>query len=149
ELEAIGEGAVDGHLSSSVYFCSIQSPANLRFLDAYQARFPKGPTASADAEASYNAVWLLARAAAAARTDDPRAIKAEVVHQYLDAPQGRVWIDEQTFHAYLTPRIGRSNRRARFDLIGEARAPVQPDPYLVHNSSRFEAAAVPSLRLVS
>lgn len=149
ELEAIGEGAVDGHLSSSVYFCSIQSPANLRFLDAYEARFPKGPTASADAEASYNAVWLLARGAAAARTDNPRAIKAELVHQHLDAPQGKVRIDEQTFHAYLTPRIGRSNRQARFDLISEARAPVQPDPYLVHNSSRFEAAAVPSLRLVS
>ena len=43
ELEAIGEGAVDGHLSSSVYFCSIQSPANLRFLDAYQARVSERP----------------------------------------------------------------------------------------------------------
>ena len=149
ELGAIGDEAVDGHLSSSVYFCSIQSPANLRFLSAYESRFRGGPTASADAEASYNAVWLLARSAAAAGTDDPRAIKAEIVHQHLDAPQGRVWIDEQTFHAYLTPRIGRSNRNARFDLISEARAPVQPDPYLVHNSARFEAAAVPSLRLVS
>ena len=66
ELGAIGDEAVDGHLSSSVYFCSIQSPANLRFLSAYEARFPDGPTASADAEASYNAVWLLARSAAAA-----------------------------------------------------------------------------------
>jgi branched-chain amino acid transport system substrate-binding protein len=149
ELEAIGDDAVDGHLSSSVYFCSIQSPANLRFLDAYRARFPQGPTASADAEASYNAVWLLARAAAAAGTDNPHAIKAEIIHQHLDAPQGKVWIDEQTFHAYLTPRIGRSNRQARFDLISEAGAPVQPDPYLVQNSSRFEAAAAPSLRLVS
>ena len=95
ELEAIGEDAVDGHLSSSVYFCSIQSPANLRFLDAYQARFPDGPTASADAEASYIAVWLLARAAAAAGTDDARAVKAEVVQQHLDAPQGRVCIDDR------------------------------------------------------
>ena len=149
ELEAIGDNAVDGHLSSSVYFCSIQSPENLRFLDAYETRYPEGPTASADAEASYNAVWLLARGAAAAKTDDPRAIKAEIVRQHLDAPQGKVWIDEQTFHAYLTPRIGRSNRNAKFDLVSEARAPVQPDPYLVHNSSRFEAAAAPSLRLVS
>ena len=150
ELQAIGEDAVDGHLSSSVYFCSIESPTNRRFLDAYRARFPEGPTASADAEASYNAVWLLARAAAAAGTDDPRAIKAELVRQpHLDAPQGEVWIDEQTFHAYLTPRIGRSNREARFDLVSEAVAPVRPDPYLVHNSTRFEAAAAPSLRLVS
>lgn len=149
ELEAIGDDAVDGHLSSSVYFCSIQSPENLRFLEAYESRYPEGPTASADAEASYNAVWLLARSAAAAKTDDPRAVKAEIVRQHLDAPQGKMWIDEQTFHAYLTPRIGRSNRNARFDLVSEARAPVQPDPYLVRNSSRFEAAAAPSLRLVS
>ena len=149
ELEAIGDDAVDGHLSSSVYFCSIQSPENLRFLEAYESRNPEGPTASADAEASYNAVWLLACGAAAAQTDDPRAIKAEIVRQHLDAPQGKVWIDEQTLHAYLTPRIGRSNRNAKFDLVSEARAPVQPDPYLVHNSSRFEAAPAPSLRLVS
>jgi branched-chain amino acid transport system substrate-binding protein len=149
ELEVIGEEAVDGHLSSSVYFCSVQSPESLRFLRAYQSRFADGPTACADAEASYNAVWLLARSAAAANSGDPRAVKAEVVHQRLDAPQGRVWIDEQTFHAYLTPRIARSNANAGFDLVSEARAPVQPDPYLVHNSARFEAAAVSSLRLVS
>jgi ABC-type branched-subunit amino acid transport system substrate-binding protein len=149
ELQAIGQDAVDGHLSSSVYFCSIESPANRRFLAAYESRFPEGPTASADAEASYNAVWLLARGAAAATTDDPRAVKAELVRQRLDAPQGAVWIDEQTCHAYLTPRIGRSNCNARFDLVSEARAPVQPDPYLVHNSARFEAAGVASLRLVS
>jgi Periplasmic binding protein domain len=149
ELEAIGDDAVDGHLSSSVYFCSIQSPENIRFLEAYESRYPEGPTASADAEASYNAVWLLARGAAAAKTDDPRAVKAEIVRLHLDAPQGKVWIDEQTFHAHLTPRIGRSNRNARFDLVSEARAPVQPDPYLVHNSSRFEATAAPILRLVA
>jgi ABC-type branched-subunit amino acid transport system substrate-binding protein len=149
ELEAIGDDAVDGHLSSSVYFCSIRSPENLRFLAAYRARFADGPTASADAEASYNAVWLLARAAAAAGTDDPRAIKAHLVHQALDAPQGKVRIDENTFHAFLTPRIGRSNHEAKFDLVSEARAPVQPDPYLVQNSARFEAAPFPALRLVS
>jgi ABC-type branched-subunit amino acid transport system substrate-binding protein len=149
ELQAIGEDAVDGHLSSSVYFCSIESPANRRFLTAYRSRFPEGPTASADAEASYIAVWLLARGAAAAGTDEPYAVRSELVRQHLDAPQGAVWIDEQTFHAYLTPRIGRSNRDARFDLVSEAAAPVQPDPYLVRNSARFEAAGVPSLRLVS
>ena len=149
ELEAIGSDAVEGHLSSSVYFCSIESPENRRFLDAYGALFPDGPVASADAEASYNAVWLLARGVAAAQTDNPLAVKAAIAGQELDAPQGKVWIDQQTFHAYLTPRIGRSNRNARFDLLSEARAPVQPDPYLVRTSARFEAGTVPSLRLVS
>lgn len=149
ELEAIGCDAVEGHISSSVYFCSIDSPENRRFLEAYGALFPNGPPASADAEASYNAVWLLARGAAAAETDDPIVVKKAIAGQRLDAPQGKVWIDPQTFHAYLTPRIGRSNCDARFDLISEARAPVQPDPYLVRTSSRFEAGTFPSLRLVS
>jgi ABC-type branched-subunit amino acid transport system substrate-binding protein len=149
ELEAIGSDAVDGHLSSSVYFCSIANPDNARFLQAYTTTYPDGPTASADAEASYNAIWLLARSAAAAGGDDPRGVKAQLVHQRLNAPQGRVWIDEPTFHCYLTPRIGRSNRDARFDLVSEATAPVRPDPYLVNHSGRFEAASVPALRLVS
>src|SRR3981189_238855 len=83
ELEAIGEDAVDGHLSSSVYFCSIQSPANLRFLDAYEAGFPRARPAWGDAEASYNAVWRLARGPAAAKSDNPLAIKAEIVRQHL------------------------------------------------------------------
>ena len=43
----------------------------------------------------------------------------------LQAPQGEVWMDEDTFHAYLTPRIGRSNRNAQFDIIMEA---AQPRP---------------------
>lgn len=149
ELEAIGADAVDGHLSSSVYFCSIQTPENREFLAAYQAAYPQGPTASADAEASYNAVWLLALSSIAAASDYPSDIKLSLPQQRLAAPQGKVWIDEETFHAYLTPRIGRSNRQARFDLINEANNPVQPDPYLVRNSARFEAATFPPLRLVS
>lgn len=149
ELEAIGTEAVDGHLSSSVYFTSIESADNARFLTAYGSAFPGGPTASADAEASYNAVWLLARSMAAAGSDDPRAVKASLVEQHCDAPQGKVWIDNETYHAFLTPRIGRSNTEARFDLVSEARAPVRPDPYLVNNSGRFEAAPFPVLRLVS
>jgi len=149
ELEAIGGDAVDGHLSSSVYFTSIDSVENARFLRAYGIAFPEGPTASADAEASYNAVWLLARSIAAAGSDDPRMVKGRLVEQHCHAPQGDVWIDSETFHAFLTPRIGRSNHEARFDLVGEARAPVRPDPYLINNSGRFEAAPFPVLRLVS
>lgn len=149
ELEAIGADAVEGHLSSSVYFTSIASTENACFLQAYRTAFSDGPTASADAEASYNAVWLLARSIAAAASDDPQAVKARLVDQHCDAPQGRVWIDRETFHAFLTPRIGRSTAQGTFDLVGEAPKPVRPDPYLINHSGRFEAAPFPVLRLVS
>jgi ABC-type branched-subunit amino acid transport system substrate-binding protein len=147
ELEAIGGDAVDGHLSSSVYFSSIGSSANQAFVSAYRRRFPDGPAMSADAEASYVAMSLLARALAHAGTDDIGQVKAAVTRLRLQAPQGEVWMDEDTFHAYLTPRIGRSNRNAQFDIIMESAQPVRPDPYLVWNSSRYDEFTRPSRNL--
>lgn len=148
ELEAIGPSAVDGHISASVYFSSIASPANEAFVSAHEALFTEGPTMSADAEASYVATLLLARSLAAAGSEDVAAVRDAVMGQRLQAPQSEVWIDEQTSHAYLTPRIGRSNQHARFDIVMEARAPQQPDPYLVRSSARLEAPH-PKLRLAS
>lgn len=149
ELEAIGPQAVDGHLSSSVYFSTIETTENVSFVERYSAAFPDGPTMSADAEASYIAVRLLGQALAAAGTDNVAAVRAAVPDQHLDAPQGKVRIDAQTFHAYLTPRIGRSNRDGRFDVILQAAEPVRPDPYLVQTAPRYALQGCgPRLRLV-
>jgi ABC-type branched-subunit amino acid transport system substrate-binding protein len=149
ELEAIGAEAVDGHLTSSVYFSTIASPANDRFVAAYQAEFPDGPAPCADAEASFIAVWFLARAIAEAGTQDVHAVRAAATRQQIAAPQGRVWLDPETLHAFLTPRIGRSNANGRFDILAEAAEPVRPDPYLVWNSQRFGAPDAKQLRRVS
>ncbi|MGN8117466.1 transporter substrate-binding domain-containing protein [Labrys sp. 22185] len=148
ELEEIGQEMVDGHLSSSVYFSSLETQANKAFTKAYDRSFPNGPATSADAEASYIAVQLLARALSAAGTDEVFAVKNAVARQRFTAPQGEVWIDPQTFHAWLTPRIGRSNRKARLDVIVEEAGPIQPDPYLVQSSPRYAVVShTPNLRI--
>ena len=59
----------------------------------------------------------------------------------LEAPQGYVHIDGQTNHAYLTPRIGRSNASGEFDVVYAASQPVRPDPYLVQTTPRYATAA--------
>ncbi len=149
ELEEIGADAVDGHLSSSVYFSSLATPANEAFTRAYRAMFPQGPSTSADAEASYIAMKLLILSLAEVGTDDVEAVKDAATRQHLIAPQGEVHIDPQTLHAYLTPRIGRSNASSRFDILVEAPGPVRPDPYLVQSSPRYAVATrSPSLRVV-
>jgi ABC-type branched-subunit amino acid transport system substrate-binding protein len=140
ELAEIGEDAVDGHLSCSVYFSSLASPTNEAFIRAYAEAFPEGPVSSADAEASYIAVKLLAAALQQAETDDAQAVRAAVANQRLVAPQGEVRIDAQTYHAWLTPRIARSTPSGRFEVLLEARDPVVPDPYLVQTSPRFATA---------
>ncbi|WPO44464.1 transporter substrate-binding domain-containing protein [Tardiphaga sp. 42S5] len=149
ELAEIGDEAIDGHLSSSVYFSSLESPANAAFIAAYAKAFPGGPVSSADAEASYIAVKLLAAALEQAGTDDARAVRAAVASQSLLAPQGEVRIDPQTYHAWLTPRIARSTLNGQFDVLLEARSPIAPDPYLVQSSPRFASAMrSPVLRVV-
>jgi ABC-type branched-subunit amino acid transport system substrate-binding protein len=150
ELDEIGAEAVDGHISASVYFASLRSEANAAFIEAYTARFPQGPALSADAEPSYLAMKLLGIALAEAQTDAVPDVKAAATRLEIEAPQGRVRIDEDTLHTYLTPRIGRSTKAGQFEVIMEANAPVRPDPYLVRNSPRFDVAPHPrSVRLVS
>ena len=53
------------------------------------------------------------------------------------------------FHAWLTPRIGRSAADGQFEILLEARQPIAPDPYLVQSSPRFASAMrSPLLRVV-
>lgn len=150
ELEAIDPSAVDGHITSSVYFSTLDTQENARFTAAYSARFAEGPAVSADAEATYLAVRLLALALAEAGTENACAVKRAVSRQSIVAPQGEVRIDPETMHASLTPRIARSNRQGRFDILMEAQRPVLADPYLIRNSSRFGVVATkPVLRVAS
>ena len=149
ELVEIGREAAEGNLSSSVYFASLQTPANLAFTSAYARMFPDAPIPCADAEASYMAVKLLAGALARAGTDEARAVRAAVAGQRLEAPQGEVRIDPDTFHAWLTPRIARSATDFQFQVLLEAPHPVAPDPYLVQSSPRLSVPMrPPKLRVV-
>lgn len=150
ELHAIGSEAMDGHITSSVYFSSIESPENARFLAAYRARYADGEVVSADAEATYLAVKLLGMALAEAGTAEIGAVKQAVARQVLKAPQGEVRIDPDTMHAALTPRIGCSKSNGQFEILLEAVRPVYADPYLVRNSSRFsDVVHRPHLRIAS
>jgi ABC-type branched-subunit amino acid transport system substrate-binding protein len=147
ELVEIGPEACAGHLSSSVYFESLDTPANRAFVAAYRRRFPEAGPTSADVESSYVAVHLLARAIRRAGTPGMAEVRAALPHVAMEAPQGRVLVDGDNRHCHLTPRIGVSTEEGGFGVIYEAPGPVRPDPYLVWHEFRTEARA-PSLRLV-
>jgi len=150
ELAAIGVDAIDGHITSSVYFASLDTPESARFVSAYNARFPDGPAVCADAEATYIAVRLLAQAVEVAGSGEVAVVKRAAAHRSLIAPQGEVWLDPETLHAALTPRIACSTAQGGFAILREATRPVPADPYLIRNSSRFGAMVVrPTLRVVS
>jgi branched-chain amino acid transport system substrate-binding protein len=152
ELACLGPAAA-GHITSSVYFSSVESTSNARFIEAWRRRWPElGPT-SADAEASYIAVHLLARAISAAGSAAFDPVRRALSDVSFEAPQGMVRIDPENRHAFLRPRIGLSRADGTFQIVGEYPAEVRPDPYLVWEPARHDARAAPGarpmLRLVS
>ncbi|WAH61376.1 transporter substrate-binding domain-containing protein [Pseudomonas silvicola] len=130
ELKAVEGGLRAGHICSSVYFQSIETPANASFVRDIKARFGPDLVTSADAEASFIAVLLLAEAIHLAGSDEVRKVRQAAPQCRLNAPQGQVWVDPENYHCYLTPRLGISNANGDFAILASAREPQKPDPYL-------------------
>jgi len=141
ELQAVDPQARAGHLSSSVYFQSIDSPANRAFVTAYQARNGSGSVTSVDTESYYNAVHLLARAIRACGSANVARVRDAVGQCPFNAPQGQVRIDPDNYHTYMTPRLGRSNAAGQFELVLSAEQPLKPDPYLVWFDAKRDVRA--------
>lgn len=131
ELLSIGPEAAAGHIASSVYFQSLGGAANSRFVAQYRARFGERKATSADAEASYIAVTLLARAIREAGSVEIEAVKRALYGCRLEAPQGTVWVDPDNNHSFLTPALAISRADGQFETLWTAGEPVKPDPYLV------------------
>jgi ABC-type branched-subunit amino acid transport system substrate-binding protein len=131
ELISIGPRAAGGHVTSSVYFQSIDRAENRSFVARYRQRYGASKVTSADAEASYIAVILLAQAIRECGASHIDAVKSALGRCRLEAPQGPVWIDPENNHSYLTPALGRSRSDGQFDILWTASAPIKPDPYLV------------------
>jgi branched-chain amino acid transport system substrate-binding protein len=154
ELLEIGFEAAAGHISSNVYFHALERPENAAFVRAFRTRVGACRVTSADSEAAYIAVRLLAASLREAGTDQFSAVKRAVYRHRLAAPQGTVWIDPENNHAWLTPRIGLATTEGAFDVQWEASEPYRPDPYLafppqqvaVVNGARRRGA--PNLRIV-
>ncbi len=130
ELHLIGEPASIGHITSAVYFQSIDRAENHSFLSRYRARFGAHTSPSVDAEAAYICAMLLGRAIESSGTDAVDEVRRAAFADSFEAPQGPVWLDPETNHAFLTPRLATSRRGFGFDIFWEASQPIKPDPYL-------------------
>jgi ABC-type branched-subunit amino acid transport system substrate-binding protein len=149
ELLSIGSKGAAGHLTSSVYFQSIDGQRNRAFVQRYRARFGAHKVTSADAEASYIAVLLLASAIRQCGSSDIDQVRKAVYGCRVEAPQGAVWIDRDNNHSFLTPALGMSRHDGQFDLVWRADEPLRPDPYLVWfdvNSVAHKTAAPATAR---
>ena len=129
EIRLIGPALCEGHITSATYFASLQNDSNQRFIALWRQRFGDRPT-STWSEMAYAQVHLFARALQRCGSMDRRKLVGAVHAVRLDAPEGRISVDAENNHCYLTPRIGVCRSDGQFDIVWEANEPVRPDPYL-------------------
>ena len=82
---------------------------------------------------SYAQVHLFARALEAAGSLDTQRLVEASLGLACDTPEGRILIEPENQHAWLTPRIGIARGDGLFEIVWEARAPIRPDPYLTES----------------
>jgi ABC-type branched-subunit amino acid transport system substrate-binding protein len=150
ELDMIGEDGV-GHLSTAIYFESLDSAENRAFLVRARQRFGAERRVSAFFATSYFSVRMLAEAIREAGSDDPEAVQAIVTARSFSGPLGDVQIDRRTNHTALRPHLGRIVSGGRFEIVESAVSAVAPDPYLVdfNPAELNDRLARPNLRVIS
>ncbi len=131
EVAEMRPDAAAGHITAAPFFSNLATPAAVRFVSAFRARFGPGAAVTAGAEAAYFQALLLASAIERTGTDDPDQVRAALGEVEYDAPQGRVRIDGSTNHTFLWPRVARLDAAGQFQVVWDPGRRVKPDPYCV------------------
>lgn len=136
EIAAMGPEAAAGSYTSFPYFQAIDTDANNSFIERYR-RFVNNPEAVTQhaMECSYFQVYLWKQAVEAAGEATPDAIREGIKGQSFDAPNGRVTIDPENLHCYLTPRIARWGADGQGEIIDEYPEPIRPLPYVAYGET--------------
>lgn len=131
ELAKVDRPECAGHVTAAPYFSSIESAINRSFVQAFRGRFGKNAPISQYAVSAYAAVRLFAAALELAGEMDTQRMMQCARGLELEAPHGRIVIDLDNNHTWMTPRVGVWNGADEFDVVWESDQVVQPDPWLV------------------
>jgi branched-chain amino acid transport system substrate-binding protein len=131
ELLEVGRPECAGHVTAAPYFSSITTPANREFVRAFRQRFGVNAAISQYAASSYAALRMFGMTLERAGEVDTQRLMSCARGLEMEAPHGRVVIDTDNNHTWLTPRVGVWNGVDEFELVWESGEMVQPDPWLV------------------
>lgn len=127
---ALGSAAANTYASVN-YFNSIESEANETFLAAYASKYGESKAAAVTAvgEASYDAVYLLAKSLEKCGDDiSTETILANFDGLTFDAPQGTITVDAETHHIYCKARIGLVQEDGTIATVFESDDVIKPEP---------------------
>lgn len=136
EIAAMGAEFATGSFSSFPYFQAIPTDINQAFVGRYRkfVNDPKAVTHAALAS-SYFQVFLWKQAVEKAGEATPAGVAAAIGGQELESPAGRVKIDAENQHIYLTPRIAQWGSDGQGKIVDEYPEPIRPLPFSAYGET--------------
>jgi urea transport system substrate-binding protein len=130
EVFATGAEATQGHISSQIYFPSIDTPENKKFVEDFRKKYGQDKPISANTVSAYSAVYLLAKALekVADLNNDQELINAFAGLEF-NGPQGKIKVDAENHHTWLYPRIAKIGSNMQFEILSESKDAVQAEPW--------------------
>lgn len=136
EIAAMGAEFAAGSYTSFPYFQAIDSAENKSFIERYRSFVGDANAVTHHAmESSYFQVFLWKQAVEQAGEATPDAIRAAIGGQTFDAPNGKVKVDPENLHTYLTPRIAQWGEDGQGTIIDAYAEPVEPMPYVAYGET--------------
>ncbi|WP_405160877.1 urea ABC transporter substrate-binding protein [Nocardia sp. NBC_01499] len=136
ELQSLETATMAGDYVAQTYFQSIDTADNHRFVAEVKRRYGPDTVVSDQMEAAYASVHLWAQAVRSAGSADPQRVLRAIRGMGMNAPQGRVYVDEENLHTWKTPRIGRIRADGQVDIIWASEALVHPMPYSIFRTKQ-------------
>jgi urea transport system substrate-binding protein len=129
EVKAIGVKYLRGHYAAWGYFQTVQTRANVKFVEAFKKMYGADRVVNDQMESAYNAVYLWKQSVEKAKTaDDLDKVRAAALGQIFEAPQGKVTM-ENNHHLSRFIRIGEVREDGLFSILYESKAAVKPLPW--------------------
>jgi urea transport system substrate-binding protein len=125
-LKAVSPAEQAGIIASQAYFETLDNPTNKAFVTRYHEKFGKDKPINAIGEATYDAVWLYARAVAkAGSTEDDKVVTA-ISKVDFQGPQGHVNISAKNNHMLCNSILARVTDHASFETVQNF-GQIEPD----------------------
>ncbi|MBI1829700.1 MAG: urea ABC transporter substrate-binding protein [Thaumarchaeota archaeon] len=129
EITHLNANDMKGDYAAWNYFQSLDIPENKVFVENFKHKYGEQRVTSDPMEAAYIGVYIFAKAAKIAQSDDVNKIRETAKGLTFAAPEGIVGVDPVTQHLSKTVRIGKILGNGQFEIVASSEAPIMPVPY--------------------
>jgi urea transport system substrate-binding protein len=128
EISGIGAENIENVYSVMGYFQLLDNPVNKKFVADFKARYGSKRPVGDTMEAAYIAPFLWKMAVEKAGSFDVEKVVAASGGLEMDAPEGKVHLDEANHHLWKYTRVGKVRSDGLIDIVFETPL-IKPDPF--------------------